>query len=68
MNVKKIMGTVLLVVGIAVLILFVIADKIGIGENPIFGPTQITGTVVGAVLAIIGLILLLRKGQPVSNG
>lgn len=68
MNTKKIIGTIVLVVGIAVLIVFATADRIGIGQNPHFGNVQIAGTIAGVVVAIVGLVLLLRKEKPVSNG
>ena len=61
MNAKKITSVLLLVGGIAVLILSATADIIGIGKNPGFGPIQIAGVILGAVVAIIGLTLLLRK-------
>ena len=57
---KKTTGIVLLVVGIVVLLLSLLAYPIGIG-GPTFGPYQIAGTIVGAVLAVIGLVLTLRK-------
>ena len=67
MNTKKIVSILLLVVGVAVLILFAIADVIGIGDNPSFGPVQITGVIVGAVVAVVGLVLLLKKEKVVTN-
>ncbi|UCC62528.1 MAG: hypothetical protein JSV36_17470 [Anaerolineae bacterium] len=58
----KTAGIILLVVGIAVVIVSLIADALGIGNNPsVFGPQQIAGTVVGAIVAIVGLFLTLRK-------
>ena len=56
----KTAGIVVLVVGIVVLLLSLLAYPIGIG-GPAFGPYQIVGTIVGAVLAVIGLVLTLRK-------
>jgi hypothetical protein len=56
----KTAGIVVLVVGIVVLLLSLLAYPIGIG-GPTFGPYQIAGTIVGAVLAVIGLVLTLRK-------
>jgi hypothetical protein len=56
----KTAGIVVLVVGIVVLLLSLLAYPIGIG-GPAFGPYQIAGTIVGAVLAVIGLVLALRK-------
>jgi hypothetical protein len=61
MNAKKIISTLLVVVGIILLILSLIADKVGIGKNPEFGTLQITGVVAGAIMAIIGLILISKK-------
>jgi len=56
----KTAGIVVLVVGIVVLLLSLLAYPIGIG-GPAFGPYQIVGTIVGAVLAVIGLVLTLKK-------
>jgi hypothetical protein len=56
----KTAGIVVLVVGIVVLLLSLLAYPIGLG-GPAFGPYQIAGTIVGAVLAVIGLVLTLRK-------
>ena len=61
MEVKKTVGIVLLVVGIAVLVLSLAADPIGIGGNPIFGRNQIIGTIVGAIAAVVGLVLRRKK-------
>jgi hypothetical protein len=61
MNVKKIVSVVLLVVGFIVLLLSLTADVIGIGGNPAFGMYQILGTIGGAIVAGVGLVLLLRK-------
>ena len=59
---KKTLGVILLVVGVVILILSLAADPLGIGAgNVVFGPRQIAGTIVGAVLAVVGLILRLRK-------
>ena len=61
MDVKKTLGLVLLVVGIAVLVLSLAADPLGIGGNPIFGRNQIIGTVAGAIAAVVGLVLRRKK-------
>jgi len=58
---KKTAATVLLVIGIAILILSLAADPLGIGGNPVFGRNQIIGTIVGAIVTVVGLILRLRK-------
>jgi hypothetical protein len=57
----KTAGIVLLVVGIVVLLLSLLADAIGIGGNPIFGRNQIAGTIAGAIVTVVGLVLTLRK-------
>jgi hypothetical protein len=56
----KTAGIVVLVVGIVVLLLSLLAYPIGIG-GPAFGPYQIAGTIVGAVVTVIGLVLTLKK-------
>jgi len=61
MGAKKIAGIVLIVVGIVVLLLSLLADPVGIGGSPGFGRDQILGTVVGAVVTVVGLVLTLRK-------
>jgi len=58
---KKTAGIVLLVVGIIVLLLSLVADPIGIGGSPGFGYYQIGGTIVGAILTVVGLVLTLKK-------
>jgi hypothetical protein len=57
----KTAGIVLLVVGIVVLLLSLLADVIGVGGNPIFGRNQIMGTIAGAIVTVVGLVLTLRK-------
>ena len=61
MNTKKIIGALLLVVGSALLLLSAMADVIGIGQSPRFGGAQLSGLIIGAVIAIGGLIVLLKK-------
>jgi hypothetical protein len=61
MSVKKIVSIVLLVVGIIVLILSLTANVSGIGPNPTFGYLQILGSLAGAIMAVVGLVLILRK-------
>ena len=57
---KKI-GIMLLVVGVVILVLSLVADIIGLGGAPGFGPNQILGTVVGAIVTITGLVLMSKK-------
>ena len=58
---KKRIGIILLVVGIAVLALALVADLVGIGNAPAFGRDQIWAVIVGVIVAIVGLVLTLRK-------
>ena len=58
---KKMAGIVLLVVGIVVLLLSLVADVLGIGSSPGFGSYQIVGTIVGAIVTVVGLVLTLKK-------
>ncbi|MDH4137492.1 MAG: hypothetical protein OEW09_12380 [Anaerolineae bacterium] len=61
MGSKKTAGIVLLVVGIVVLLLSLVADPIGIGGHLGFGLYQVVGAIVGAIVAIVGLVLTLKK-------
>ena len=59
---RRTAGIVLLVVGIIILVLSLFADTVGLGgSNSVFGPYQIAGIVIGAILAVVGLVLT-RKG------
>ncbi len=58
---KKKIGLALLIGGIVFLIISVAAEAIGLGSDPGFGAQQTTGTVAGAIVAIVGAILMRRK-------
>ena len=58
---KRTIGLVLLIGGIVFLIISVAADAIGLGMDPGFGYQQTSGTAAGAIVAIIGAILMRRK-------
>jgi hypothetical protein len=58
---KKTLGIVLIVVGIVVLLLAVLANPLGIGNPARFGFIQIAGVVVGAIVALVGLYLALKR-------
>jgi hypothetical protein len=60
MNNKQ-LGIALLVIGVIILLLSLLANSIGIGRAPGFGYKQIAGTVVGAIIAIVGYVLFSRK-------
>jgi uncharacterized RDD family membrane protein YckC len=57
---KKTIGIVLLAVGVVLLIVSLAADSIGIGL-PGFGLKQITGSIVGVIIAVVGFVLYSRK-------
>ena len=59
---KNTAGTVLLAVGIVIFVVSLAADPLGLGgSNVAFGPRQVASTVVGAIVAVVGLVLRLRK-------
>jgi hypothetical protein len=61
MGARKTIGIVLLVVGIIVLLVSLFADTLGLGgSSPVFGPYQIAGTIVGVIVALVGLVLTIR--------
>ena len=53
---KKVLCFVFIGVGIIILLASLFADPIGIGF-PGFGTQQVSGTVIGAIIVIIGFIL-----------
>jgi hypothetical protein len=59
---NKTIGIALLVLGLVIVVVSAAADPLGLGGgNVVFGPQQIIGTVAGAIVAIVGLILALKK-------
>jgi hypothetical protein len=59
---SKTVGIVLLLLGLVIIVVSAAADPLGLGGgNVVFGPQQIIGTVAGAIVAIVGLILVLKK-------
>ena len=59
---KKVLSFVVIVAGIIILLGSLSADLIGIGVAG-FGYKQITGTTIGAIIGVIGLILYLKWGR-----
>jgi len=57
---KKTMNTAILVIGIAVLLVSLFADPIGVGDFPGFGRDQTIGSIAGALVAAIGLYLTIK--------
>jgi LPXTG-motif cell wall-anchored protein len=62
MGTRKLFGIVLLVVGMVFFILSLIADLVGVGSSHGFGPQQIIGIILGAILAVVGFFLF-RKNK-----
>ncbi len=58
---KKKTGIILLVVGIIILVLSLGADSVGLGEGTRFGYKQVAGTIAGAIVLVVGLVLNSKK-------
>ncbi len=59
---------IVIVIGVGLLIVSVLADGIGVGTGLGFGHRQILGSLVGAVITLVGLWLyLMRKGDSTSG-
>jgi hypothetical protein len=58
---KKTIGVLLIVLGVVLLVISIAADTLGIGTGNGFGWKQLSGTVVGVVLALGGVWLAMRK-------
>ena len=57
---NKMAPILVLVIGIGLLGASLLADVIGIGDDPGFGSQQTTGTIVGVIIAAVGLYLTLK--------
>jgi NADH:ubiquinone oxidoreductase subunit 6 (subunit J) len=51
------LGIVVFLVGAVGAVISALANPLGIGETEVFGWLQITGVIVGAVLALLGLAI-----------
>ena len=51
----------LIVVGLGLVGASLLADVIGLGDDPGFGSQQTMGTIAGAVIAAVALFLMLRR-------
>lgn len=58
---SKLISVVALLAGLGLLVLSLLADRIGLGGSGGFGYAQITGLIVGGLLSVVGLILLMKK-------
>ncbi|MGQ0593958.1 MAG: hypothetical protein ACT4QB_15335 [Gammaproteobacteria bacterium] len=55
---------ILIVVGIVTVIVFGLADVIGLGGAPTaIGYRQIIGVIIGAIVIVVGVVLLRRSGS-----
>jgi hypothetical protein len=62
---KNSIGIGLIIVGAIVLSVSLLADVLGIGQFPsAIGPVQLAGVAVGLVIAVIGIVLVLRERKP----
>ena len=57
---NKTASIILVLVGVGLLGASLLADVIGIGDNPGFGFQQTAGTAAGVVIAAVGLYLTLK--------
>ena len=64
MQTSKTTRKIIIILGILIMAVSLLADVIGIGANPGFGPRQTTGTVVGFILAGVGWFLNLKANRP----
>ena len=62
---RRNVGLIMLVAGIVVLLISVTADVTGLGGEPGFGRIQMAGTILGAIVAIVGGVLYSRR-QPIA--
>ena len=50
------MGGIIVIIGVGLLGASLLADVIGIGDDPGFGTQQTMGTIAGVVIAFLGLM------------
>ncbi len=62
MSGNKTASILVLVIGIGLLAAALLADVIGIGDDPGFGNQQTMGSIAGAVITAIGFVLM-RRGE-----
>jgi hypothetical protein len=61
MQSNKTASIILLVVGVGLFVVSLLADVIGIGDDPGFGRQQTAGTAAGVIIAAIGLYLIFNE-------
>jgi len=67
MQTGKIASMIIIGIGIGFLAVSLLADVIGIGDDPGFGLQQTTGTIAGVVIAGVGLFLWRKAKDPPSD-
>jgi len=67
MKMGKTTAMIILIIGIGLLATSLLADVIGLGNNTGFGPKQTTGTIVGVVIAGVGLFFWRKAKDPPSD-
>ena len=67
MPANKTASLLLLLVGVVLLAASLLADTIGIGDDPGFGSQQTMGTIAGAAVAAVGLFLTLKAGKDTTT-
>ena len=72
---ERSLGIVLFLVGAVATAIAALANPLGIGEEEVFGWLQITGVIVGAVVALLGLAMAMswvpypgRRADTVTTG
>jgi hypothetical protein len=58
---RKLTGILLLVGGVVLLVVSLLADRIGLGVTTGFGYDQIIGAAAGVIAAVVGFVLFSRK-------
>jgi len=62
---NKTSGVVLIVIGVIVLLVFLLADVLGLGaDRTTIGWIQLLGAAIGLVVAVVGIFLATRKEKP----
>jgi len=61
------LGGIIVGIGLGLLVVFLMADVIGIGTSPGFGGPQVVGSVVGLLVMAFGLWFTLKKKQEGSE-
>ena len=62
MSSNKTASILVLVIGMGLLAASLLADVIGIGDDPGFGNQQTMGTIAGVVITAIGFVLIASRG------